>query len=129
MPDNSRRSIERVVLQGGVAPIYKRQSPTNISVIMITQKLFHLARYCTDISLNAKYILLLMNTRHKNQFTRPARQVITRKVQIFTRRILRRKISARLFCVRFLAGYGQPTTVPNQHISGRGTTQILYSLK
>ena len=31
----------------------------NISVILITQNLFHQANYCRDISLNAKYIVLL----------------------------------------------------------------------
>ena len=40
----------------------------NISVILITQHLFHQGRYCTDISLNAKYIVLLKNVREKNQF-------------------------------------------------------------
>ena len=47
----------------------------NISVILITQNLFHQARYCRDISLNAKYIVLLKNIRDKNQFTHLARQV------------------------------------------------------
>ena len=31
--------------------------------------------HCRDISLNAKYIVLMKNTRDKNQFTRLARQV------------------------------------------------------
>ena len=47
----------------------------NISVILITQNLFHQARYCRDISLNAKYIVLLKCIRDKHQFTHLARQV------------------------------------------------------
>ena len=47
----------------------------NISVILIRQNLIHQARYCRDISLNAKYIVLLKNTRDKRQFTYLAPQV------------------------------------------------------
>ena len=47
----------------------------NISVILITQNLFHQGRYCRDISLNAKYLVLLNNVRDKNQFMFLARQV------------------------------------------------------
>ena len=47
----------------------------NISLILITQNLFLQAKHCRDISLNAKYIVLLKNTRDKNQFTHLARQV------------------------------------------------------
>ena len=47
----------------------------NISVILITQNLFHQGNHCRTISLNAKYIVLLKNTRDKNQFTYLARQV------------------------------------------------------
>ena len=35
----------------------------NISVILITQNLFHQGKHCRTISLNAKFILLLKNTR------------------------------------------------------------------
>ncbi len=47
----------------------------NISVILITQNLFHQGNHCTTISLNAKYIMLLKNNRDKNQFTYLARLV------------------------------------------------------
>lgn len=47
----------------------------NISVFLITQNLFHQGPYCRDISLNAKYIVALKNTRDKNQFLHLARQV------------------------------------------------------
>jgi hypothetical protein len=47
----------------------------NVSVILITQNLFHQGKHCRDISLNAKYLVLLKNVRDKNQFTHLARQV------------------------------------------------------
>jgi len=40
----------------------------NISVILITQNIFHQGRYFRDISLNAKYLVLLKNVKDKNQF-------------------------------------------------------------
>jgi hypothetical protein len=45
------------------------------SVILITQNLFHQWLYCRDISLKAKYIVLLKKFRGKNQFTYLAGQV------------------------------------------------------
>jgi hypothetical protein len=45
----------------------------NISVILIIQNLFHQGRYCRDISLNTKYLVLLKNTRDKQQFSHLAR--------------------------------------------------------
>jgi hypothetical protein len=47
----------------------------NISVLLITQNLFHQGTYCRDISLNTKYLVLLKNTRDRQQFTHLARQV------------------------------------------------------
>jgi hypothetical protein len=47
----------------------------SISVILITQNLFHQGRYCRDISLNATYLVLLKNVRDKHQFAYLARQV------------------------------------------------------
>jgi hypothetical protein len=47
----------------------------NISVILIKQNLFHQRRYCRDISLNAKYLVLLKNVRDKHQFCHLARYV------------------------------------------------------
>jgi hypothetical protein len=46
----------------------------NQSVILITQSLFHQGKHCRDISLNAKYLVLLKNVRDKNQFLYLARQ-------------------------------------------------------
>jgi ABC-type dipeptide/oligopeptide/nickel transport system ATPase component len=47
----------------------------NISVILITQNLFHKANYCRDISLNAKYSVLLKDVWDNQQFMSLARQV------------------------------------------------------
>ena len=41
----------------------------NIRVILITQNLFHQDRNCSDISLNAKYLVLFKNVRDKRQFS------------------------------------------------------------
>ena len=46
----------------------------NISVLLLTQNLFHQGPNCRDISLNAKYLVLLKNVRDKNQFLYLARQ-------------------------------------------------------
>jgi hypothetical protein len=48
---------------------------TNISVLLITQNQFHQITYCRHISLNTKYLVILKNTRDKQQFTHLARQV------------------------------------------------------
>ena len=47
----------------------------NISVILVTQNLFHQKRFCRDISLNAKYSVALKNVRDKSEFQYLARQV------------------------------------------------------
>jgi len=53
----------------------KGSNHSNIRVILITRNLIHQRRYCRDISLNAKYILVLKNVCDKNQFLHLARQV------------------------------------------------------
>jgi hypothetical protein len=47
----------------------------NISVLLITQNLFHQSTYCREISLKNKYLVLIKHTRYKQQFTHLARQV------------------------------------------------------
>ena len=50
----------------GVSVLFTRGSHhRNVSVILITQNLFHQARHARDISLNAKYIILLKNVHDK----------------------------------------------------------------
>ena len=46
----------------------------NINVLLLPQNEFHQGPNCTDISLNAKYLVLLENVRNKNQFFYLARQ-------------------------------------------------------
>jgi hypothetical protein len=58
----------------------KGSNHRNISVILITQKRFHQGRYIRDISLNAKYIVVLKNVRDKNQFYQMARQVYPKDI-------------------------------------------------
>jgi len=48
---------------------------TNISVILITQNLFHQGLFFRDISLNAKHSVALNNVKDKSQFQYFARQV------------------------------------------------------
>jgi len=47
----------------------------NVSVILVTQNLFHQGPKCRDISLNAKYEVELKSVRDRNQFSFLARQV------------------------------------------------------
>jgi hypothetical protein len=47
----------------------------NLSIILITQNIFHQGKYCRDISLNAKYIVVFKNPRDKTQFNHLARQI------------------------------------------------------
>ena len=61
---------------GEVCKVFTKGSHhRNSTSILITQNLFHQANHCRTISLNAKYTVLLKNTRDKNQFTYLARQV------------------------------------------------------
>lgn len=53
----------------------KHSHHRNLSVILISQNIFHQGRYCRDISLNAKYIVLFKNPRDKTQFNHLARQI------------------------------------------------------
>ena len=56
--------------------IHKGSHHRNISVILITQNLFHEGRNCRDIYLNAKYLVLFKNVRDKRQFSHLANQVL-----------------------------------------------------
>ena len=47
----------------------------NISAILIKQNIFHQAKHFGDISLNAKYLILLKNVRDRSQFSRLEQQV------------------------------------------------------
>lgn len=56
-------------------PFTKGSHRRNISLILITQKLFHQGRFSKDISLNAKYLVVFKNVRDKIQFAYLGRQV------------------------------------------------------
>ena len=47
----------------------------NARVILITQNIFNQSKHCGNISLNAKYLVLLKNVRDRSQFSRLAQQV------------------------------------------------------
>jgi len=51
----------------------------NISVILITQKLFHQGRFCSDISLNPHYIMTLKNVGDKKYFLVPGQSSVPRR--------------------------------------------------
>lgn len=51
----------------------------NLSVILITQNVFHQAKYCRDISLNCKYLVVFKNPRDKSQILSLARQIYPEK--------------------------------------------------
>jgi len=73
-----------VILDDLLTDVYSKQAcelftrgshHRNLSVILITQNLFHQGRFCRDISLNAHYIVAFKNVRDKKQFTFLASQV------------------------------------------------------
>lgn len=47
----------------------------NLSVVLVTQNVFHQAKYCRDISLNCKYLVVFKNPRDKSQILSLARQI------------------------------------------------------
>lgn len=47
----------------------------NMSIILITQNIFHGGKYCRDISLNAKYICIFKSPRDGSQFRYLAQQI------------------------------------------------------
>ena len=59
-----------------VSDLFTKQSHhNNISVILITQNIFHQGRQSRDISLNCKYFVLVKNPRDQKQFGVLARQM------------------------------------------------------
>ena len=119
-----------VACSGEVCKLFTKGSHhRNISVNLITQNLFHQAKYCKDISLNAKYIVLLKNTRDKNQFTHLERQVYPEDSACPFKAYLEVTEKPQgTPLVRICARYGRQAAVSNQHITGREATLILFSL-
>lgn len=55
----------------------------NISLVLITQNLFHQSQSSRDISLNSKYIVVFKNPRDKAQIVHLARQVYPENISSF----------------------------------------------
>jgi len=55
----------------------------NISLVLITQNLFHQGPSSRDISLNRKYIVVFKNLRNKTQIVHLARQVYPENISRF----------------------------------------------
>jgi hypothetical protein len=55
----------------------------NISLILITQNVFHQGPSSRYISLNSKYIVVFKNPRNKTQIVHSARQVYTENISSF----------------------------------------------
>lgn len=61
---------------GSVMDVFSKGSHhSNISVIFLTQNLFHKGKYTRDISLNSHYIVVFKNPREKSQIFSFARQI------------------------------------------------------
>ena len=82
--DSANKEPSLVILDDLLTDVYSKQvcelftrgsHHRNLSVILITQNLFHQGRYCRDISLNAHYIVAFKNVRDKKQFAYLASQV------------------------------------------------------
>ena len=59
-----------------VSDLYTRKSRHNqISVILLSQNLFHQSKHSRDISLSTRYFVLLRNVRDRAQFSHLARQI------------------------------------------------------
>ena len=67
--------LNEAYLKDYVTNLRKVAITRNVSVVLITHKLFHQGRYCCDITLNAKCIVVLKNARDMKQFYHLARQV------------------------------------------------------
>ena len=59
----------------------------NISLVLITQNLFHQGPSSRDTLLNSKYIVVFKNPRDKTQIVHLARQDFSEKILVFIRHI------------------------------------------
>jgi hypothetical protein len=90
----------------------------NMSVILVTQNLFHQAPQCRDIPLNAKYLVALKNVRDRNQFAYLARQVLPEASGSLCVSYEQATRNAHGY-LRFRAGYRRQAEVSNQCLSVR----------
>jgi hypothetical protein len=82
--DNASGESKLVILDDLLNDVYSKEvcdlftkgsRDRNISVILITQHLFHQGRYSHETSVNAKYLVVFKNVRHKIQFAYLTRQM------------------------------------------------------
>jgi hypothetical protein len=66
----------------------KGSDQRNISLVLITQNLFHQSQSSRDISLNSKYIVVFKNPRDKTQIVHLARQVYPENIPGFRKTYL-----------------------------------------
>jgi len=59
----------------------------NVSLVLVTQNMFHQGPSSHDISLNSKYIVVFKNPRDKTQIVHLARQVYPENISSFIRHI------------------------------------------
>lgn len=55
----------------------------NLSIILLIQNVFHQGKFCRDISLNVKYLVLFKNPRDKSQIVPLARQIYPENIREF----------------------------------------------
>jgi len=55
----------------------------NISIILITQRIFHQAKHCRDVLLKAKYLVILKNVRDRSHFSRLAQVYPKHSVHLY----------------------------------------------
>jgi len=60
----------------------------NISLVLITQNLFHQGESSRDVSLNSKYKAVFKNPRDKSQIMHLARQVYSENIYSFLKKYL-----------------------------------------
>jgi len=99
----------------------------NMSVILITQNLFHQGRFCHDISLNAKYSVALKNVRDKNRFQYLARQVHPEDSDSLYKSYLEDTDRPHGYLIRFRTRHRRPFEVPNQSLPGRMCAYNLHA--
>lgn len=87
IPENSLIIIDDLMTSAytkAICDLFTRGSHhKNISVILITQNVFHQGKYCRDIALNTKFLVLFKNPRDKSQIYPLARQIYPENSKAF----------------------------------------------
>jgi hypothetical protein len=114
--DNTHNRPKLIILDGILNNVYsknvcdlftKGSHRRNISVILITENLFHQGRFCRDISLNAKYLVVFKNARDEKHFTLSGQKGVLREQQQSVIEVPgRAPQNPRLSACRFRAGHG-----------------------